>query len=402
MIPTGQSIIAATLSWMVLLSLVSSAKNQGRGSDGQNDRANPAAPETNAAILKAVGSVGLILVRNSGDPAGLPPRPRGSGVVVRKDGIVVTNLHVISTDNSSTLYAELFFSLPDNGMEAQLALRRYRLKPVLIKREYDLALLRVISGIDDQPLAPSEALPAIEFADSRAVQLLDKVIVIGFPQGGGTSVTVNEGIVEGKDIVGNWIKTSARLIHGNSGGAAVDSKGRLIGIPTKVIIDKSLIPKSGPLPGDSAAAYQAAAVGFLRPAQLVQSLLARVETAATSSVARPKIAGRTEGLPQHQPSPQTPASGTVIVRGLVRAADDHHPIAGARVGLVPLGTAEVTSANLLAWGGTNADGNFELNKPTVPGRYTMKVRALGYQDFVGDVNIDQGAVVIDLQRAGRQ
>src|SRR5262249_52479494 len=258
-------------------------------------------------------------------------------------------------------------------------------------------------SLDGQPLPPSEALPAIEFADSRAVQLLDKVIVIGFPQGGGTSVTVNEGVVEGKDIVGNWIKTSARLIHGNSGGAAVDSKGRLVGIPTKVIIDKSRIPKSGPLPSDSAAAYQAAAVGFLRPARLVQSMLSRIETyAGNSSVADPKISGRTEGAPQHQPSPQTSASGSVIVRGHVRSADDHHPIAGARIGLVPLGAAEVTSANLLAWGGTNADGNFELNKATAPGRYTMKVRALGYQDFVGDVSIDQGADVIDLQRAGKQ
>src|SRR5262245_31236373 len=379
----------------MLTSLVSSATNQGRSSASQNDRAKPAASETNTDLLNAVGSVGLILVRNSDDPAGLPPRPRGSAVVVRNDGVVVTNLHVISRDNSSSLYAELFFSLPDNGMEAQLAQRRYRLKPLLIKRDYDLALLRVVSGLDEQPVPPSEALPAIEFADSRAVQLLDKVIVIGFPQGGGTSVTVNEGVVEGKDIVGNWIKTSARLIHGNSGGAAVDSKGRLIGIPTKVIIDKSLLRKSGPLPGDTAAAYQAAAVGFLRPARLVQAMLASVETAAgANGVSTPKIPGRAQGTPQHQPSPQVSIPGTLTVRGLVRAADDHRPIAGARIGLVPLGAADVTSANLLAWGGTNAEGRFELNKPTAPARYTMKVRALGYQDFVGDVNIDQGVVVV--------
>src|SRR5262245_37349139 len=145
---TRHVIIAATLCWVVLMLLVSSARNQVRGLDSQNDRAKPSAPETNTAILKAVGSVGLILVRNSGDPAGLPPRPRGSGVVVRKDGIVVTNLHVISRDNSPALYAELFFSLPDNGMEAQLAQHRYRLKPLLMRREYDLALLRVVSGID--------------------------------------------------------------------------------------------------------------------------------------------------------------------------------------------------------------------------------------------------------------
>jgi S1-C subfamily serine protease len=319
---------------------------------------------------------------------------------VRPDGIVVTNLHVIAHDDSPALYDELFFSLPDTGMAAQSAPRRYRVKAVLIKKEYDLALLQIASDAEGQPLPQNEVLPAIQIGDSRAIHLLDKLVIIGFPQGGGGSVTVNEGVVEGKDIAGNWIKTSARLIHGNSGGAAVDSEGRLIGIPTKVVIDTSLIKKNARPTRDDPGVYEAAAVGFLRPAQLVQAMLGKPDllagphSAAPLAATPPRIEGATK--PASQPAADSAGPGVVAVRGVVRAAADHHPIAGARVGIVPLGAHEVTAANLIAWGGTNADGQFELNKHAPPGRYKMKVRALGYQDFVGDVNIGQEPIVVEM------
>src|SRR5215467_419279 len=377
-------IATAVLAWGLVFSPLEPVSH-GWLQEGQT-RAKEVSPSpARAGVLNAVHSVGLILVRNSSDPAGSPPRPRGSGVVVRKDGVVVTNFHVISQDNSPALYSELFFTLPDTGMEAELAARRYRLKPVLIKREYDLALLRVVAAFDGQPLPASEVLPAIEVGDSRAIQLLDKLTIIGFPQGGGTSVTVNEGVVEGKDIVGQWIKTSARLIHGNSGGAAVDREGRLVGIPTKVVVDKSLLRKSGG-PALSGADYEGAAVGFLRPAQLVQSMLASVKIAEIGSGADPIPAPQPGLSPRYSP-PAAASRAAITVRGVVRAASDHLPIAGARVGLLPLGVSDVTSGNLIAWGGTNAEGEFSLNKPAAAGRYTLKVRALGYREFVGDFDI---------------
>jgi S1-C subfamily serine protease len=389
---------AVFFCWALQLSPPGSARNPSSGIDSQDGRSDSASSETRAAVLKAIYTVGLVLVRNSADPTGEGPRPRGSGVVVRKDGIVVTNFHVIAQDNSTALYDDLFFNVPDPGVSAQLADHRYRLKPVLIKREYDLALLRITSDSNGQPVPISEVLPAIELGDSRAIQLLDKLIIIGFPEEGGASVTVNEGIVEGKDIAGNWIKTSARLIHGNSGGAAVDKAGRLIGIPTRVLIDRTLIEKKPAANRENGAAYEAAAVGYLRPAQLVKSMLAKVETlAGRSSPAKPLVTGGSEKPPEHQAAPQpSSASALITVRGLVRGADDHHLIAGARIGLVPLGARDVTPANLLAWGGTNSEGQFELNKPAVPGRYTVKVRALGYQDFIGEVNVGSEPVIIEL------
>ena len=90
------------------------------------------------------------------------------------------------------------------------------------------------------------------------------------------TVTISPGVVEGKDILGNWIKTDARVIHGNSGGAAVNSEGKLVGIPTKVVADEQPIDTDGDGFPDDYRRY--GAVGFLRPSYLVVDMLTRVDS----------------------------------------------------------------------------------------------------------------------------
>ena len=130
---------------------------------------------------------------------------------------------------------------------------------------------------ESNPTAPSQSrllFPAVEIGDSKTVQLLDEIVIIGFPEKGGATVTISEGVIEGKDILGNWIKTDARVIHGNSGGAAVNAEGKLIGIPTKVEADDQEIDKDGDGFPDAKRRY--GAVGFLRPAHLVTTMIAQL------------------------------------------------------------------------------------------------------------------------------
>src|SRR5215510_16165484 len=68
-----------------------------------------ASPEARARIRKAISAVGLVLVRNADDPPERRPRPRGSAVVVRPDGVVVTTHHVTPRDTSDRLYDEIYF-----------------------------------------------------------------------------------------------------------------------------------------------------------------------------------------------------------------------------------------------------------------------------------------------------
>jgi hypothetical protein len=91
----------------------------------------------------------------------------------------------------------------------------------------------------------------------------------------------------------------------------------------------------------------------------------------------------------------------VMVRGVVKSAVTGKPVAGARIGIVPLGSREVTATNLIAWAGTDAEGRFELNRRVSPGRYTLKAVAFSYVAFTADVEIKQNgeSLVVELRSA---
>jgi S1-C subfamily serine protease len=345
-------------------------------------RSSSLSVESQSYIRRAISAVGLILVRNSGDPAELGPRPRGSAVVVRQDGVIVTNYHVVARDKSLDLYDEIYFALPVDGSIDASPSRLCRLRSVLVDKKLDLALLRV----EKEAPGSRDGLPTIEIGDSRAVRELDDLAIIGYPEKGGSTVTVNLGTVEGKDILENWIKTDARLIHGNSGGAAVDGRGMLIGIPTKVLVDRQPTDKDGD--GFPDGYYTLGAVGFLRPSHIISAMLARIDASGTV-----RQAGSADDAPV--------TASQLTVTGFVRSALDGKPIGGAAVGLVPLGTQEVSAKNILTWGYTDPNGRFQLNKPVPPGQYTLQAKTFGYEIFRRDVELDRKTpqLLIELRRS---
>ncbi len=343
---------------------------------GQSTTKEPGlSAQSRALVRQAIASTGIISIRNSSDPSGSAPRPRGSAVVVRSDGVLVTNYHVINNPRTSRSYDEIFLNLMSNDETASSS-ARYRLKPLLINKEYDLALLRIESDAAGNPIPKSFTFPTIEMGDSRKIKVLEDLFIIGFPEKGGTTVTVNRGVVEGKDILASWIKTDARVIHGNSGGAAVNDEGKLIGIPTKVVADEQPIDRDGDgFPDDS---RRFGAVGFLRPSHLVAEMIAELHEAGAAD-------------PPEQSAPRmAEAPKLVSVRGIVRSAANDKPVAGALVGLLPLGESNITDSTLLTWGSTNAEGAFILNKPVPPGRYTLKAKALANLPYSKDVEIAAG------------
>ena len=331
-------------------------------------------PEVREQVKKVIPAIGLIMVRGA-SKSEQNFRPRGSAVIVRKDGLLVTNFHVIALDRSTRLYDELFFSLPsDLSADAATATRRFRVKPVLINQDRDLALLQVLS---DQPDAAPLVLPFVEIGDSRTMELLEDIFIIGFPEKGGTTVTVNLGIVEGKDTLDNWIKTDGRLLHGNSGGAAVNSAGKLIGISTKVEVDS-----------DTEKIY--GSVGYLRPSHLVATMISKHQE--TEVKAHQQDAPTIPIAPVLPSASEAKAQGLIAVRGVVKSTTGK-PIAGARVGLLLVGKA-VAESNLITWGGSNADGQFKLEKPVLPGRYTLRAREIGYEAFSLDLDISSANIPI--------
>ena len=139
----------------------------------------------------------------------------GSGVIVSASGYVLTNHHVVEAAD------EIEVALADG--------KKLLAKVVGNDPDTDLAVLRV----------NAEALPAISFGSSEAVQVGDVVLAIGNPFGIGQTVT--GGIVSALGRTGlgintfeNFIQTDAAINPGNSGGALVDASGNLIGINTAI------------------------------------------------------------------------------------------------------------------------------------------------------------------------
>ncbi len=139
----------------------------------------------------------------------------GSGVIVRADGAILTNYHVIEAADAIEV------RLRDG--------RRAAAKLVGADPESDLAVLKI-----DLP-----DLPAIAFDPDPSVRVGDVVLAIGNPFGVGQTTT--QGIVSavGRNRLGlntyeDFIQTDAAINPGNSGGALIDTRGELVGINTAI------------------------------------------------------------------------------------------------------------------------------------------------------------------------
>ena len=140
----------------------------------------------------------------------------GSGVILSSDGYILTNQHVIG-DNSLRVTIELY-----DG-------RRFMAQLIGIDKGTDLAVLKIQN---DEILFPS-----IEIEDSDKLNIGDIVLAIGNPYGLGQSVSMGIVSATGREFdnpYSNYIQTDASINKGNSGGALIDSRGRLVGINTLI------------------------------------------------------------------------------------------------------------------------------------------------------------------------
>lgn len=162
----------------------------------------------------------------------------GSGVIVTKDGYILTNNHVV-----------------DGASEVKVALtdgREFTAKVIGRDPKSDIAVVKIAA----------DSLPVVPLADSDKVEVGDVVLAVGNPFGVGQTVT--KGIVSAKERGGmgiedyeNFIQTDAAINPGNSGGALVDINGRLIGINT------AILSRSGGSQG----------VGFAVPSEIARNVM---------------------------------------------------------------------------------------------------------------------------------
>jgi Do/DeqQ family serine protease len=189
-------------------------------------------------------------------PGARPPNSLGSGVILKSNGSIITNHHVI------------------RGAEAIRVIlsdrREFKAEVVQSDERTDLAVLKIE--------AP-EPLPYLEFRDSDEIEVGDLVLAIGNPFGVGQTVTsgivsavarTNVGITDFR----SFIQTDAAINPGNSGGALVGIDGRLVGINT------AIFSRSGGSQG----------IGFAIPSNMVAAVVQG--TAKGTPIVRPWIGAR--------------------------------------------------------------------------------------------------------------
>ena len=239
------------------------------------------------------------------DPMGPGQNSLGSGVIVRIDGLIVTNFHVVKDAD------EINVVLADR--------REFPAEILRMDERTDLAVLKID--------AAGERLPFLELMDSDNIEVGDLVLAIGNPFGVGQTVT--SGIVSalGRTSVNisdfrSFIQTDAAINPGNSGGALVGMDGRLAGINT------AIFTQSG----------SASGIGFAIPSNMVAVVIAGVTSGVP--LVRPWLGARgqtvtaevAESLGMRRPLgmlvskiyPGGPADrGGVKLGDVIFAVDDH-------------------------------------------------------------------------------
>ena len=150
----------------------------------------------------------------------------GSGIIISEDGYILTNNHIVSTSSSESYYevseaTKLTVTLFNDDTE-------YEAKIIGTDEQTDLAVIKI----------EKNGLSKAEFADSDNIKVGEFAMAVGNPLGMQSSITcgvisaVNREVTDTEGKKYNLIQTDAAINSGNSGGALVNSEGKVIGINT--------------------------------------------------------------------------------------------------------------------------------------------------------------------------
>ena len=300
--------------WLVAflgsLAFVLAAAACGGGDDEKTPSPTPAATATAAAPTATAGVpsiedlsravVQVVALRETVD--GYEELWSGSGTIIDKTGLILTNYHVVEeeteTESGEVLrWDELGVALTvgsDEPPEPTYFAQVLAQDPLL-----DLAVIQPYADNEGNTIDPATLdLPTISIGAAADLVVGQQLNILGYPSIGGETITLSTGRVsgflsqEGVEERRAWVKTDATAAPGNSGGAALDENGLLVGVPTRATIDVG------------------GSINRVRPVNLAEDVIARAR--AGEFVAR--------GQRTRAPT-ATPEIGQVFITGIVFARD---------------------------------------------------------------------------------
>jgi serine protease Do len=248
------------------------------------------------------------------EPRKMKEQSLGSGVIIDRQGHILTNNHVIRGAE------EIKVRLSDD--------REFQAKAIGQDQETDVALIKLEIG----GLLPPEEVAIL--GDSDDIQVGDWAIAVGNPFGLDRTVTV--GVISAKgrsnlDIVGgtpayqNFIQTDASINFGNSGGPLVNINGEVIGINTAINVQGQGIGFAIPINMAKKVSDELKAQG-----KVVRGYLGMLPQEITPDIAEAKDLSSTEGVLVGQVSEDTPAQRGGLEVGDVIINFDGQKVEGVR------------------------------------------------------------------------
>jgi len=172
------------------------------------------------------------------------PGSGGSGSILTSKGVVLTNAHIFPQDDENYYYDSeggclVIFVNGKTGAPKGM----YRARPLTFddSEEYDIALLKIYAAEKNKEGVlmgdMTQSFPEYS-CENYSPELGESVTILGYPELGldTYNLIVTEGIIS--SITDEYILTSAQIDKGNSGGLAVDAKGCLLGIPSRIVSGK--------------------------------------------------------------------------------------------------------------------------------------------------------------------
>jgi len=320
----------------------------------------------------------------------------GSGTIVSRDGLILTNYHVVDVSvlisetrgipNVKVLENKMVVLITRQTDQPPVA--TYIADVVDALPNLDLAVLRITSDLSGKEIDPATLnLPFIELGDSDKVEIEDVLRIYGYPGIGGSTITFTRGSVSGFDsepgVKGRaWIKTDATVAGGNSGGTALNEAGQLVGVPTQAKVPSAESPtdcrRVQDTNGDGEIDYYDTCIpigGFinaLRPVNLAKDLIARASRGQATGQETPKS-----------------SAGNVQIVGRIVDADTGKPIPGAVFVILKAGLSwddfDGDEADVLEAVRTDRRGRFETSPVLERGKtYSVGWGAKGYREVTHD------------------
>lgn len=218
---------AKALLWLLIAGLISALGGASPASAAESGDIPDVIQQVTSSVVAVIGKPG----EDGGKPSNRFDLAHGTGVVVKSDGYIVTNAHVVKDMSNIVVVTSDGKSYPG--------------KTTHFDEESDLALVK----IEATNLKPAE------FAAASDVKVGETVIAIGTPISFALRNSVTVGIVSGLERAVNskyqLLQTDAAINPGNSGGALVNMKGKVVGINTMKFVDYSIDSLGFAIPVDT-------------------------------------------------------------------------------------------------------------------------------------------------------